>query len=110
MITPALPSAISRYFDAKNAHDVDGTLAAFADNASVHDEGRQMSGRAAIREWIEVTTHKYRDVAVPLAVEHDGRSTIVTARVSGTFPGSPVELRFRFRDDGENIASLEIGG
>ncbi|WP_179154914.1 hypothetical protein [Microbispora sp. GKU 823] len=35
--------------------------------------------------------------------------TIVTCRLEGTFPGSPVELDYRFDLDGaERIARLEI--
>jgi hypothetical protein len=32
----------------------------------------------------------------------------VTAQVSGTFPVSPVELRYYFTITGEKIASLEL--
>ena len=32
----------------------------------------------------------------------------VTARVTGDFPGSPVDLRYRFRLEGAAIARLEI--
>ena len=38
----------------------------------------------------------------------DGLS-IVKVRVAGTFPGSPIELRFRFRLEGRLIDALEIG-
>jgi hypothetical protein len=33
---------------------------------------------------------------------------VVTCRLTGSFPGSPVNLRFFFELDGEKIASLEI--
>jgi len=39
--------------------------------------------------------------------ETNGR-TIVTGRVSGDFPGSPIELRYAFALDGDEIARLEI--
>ena len=32
----------------------------------------------------------------------------VTARVTGDFPGSPVDLRYRFTLEGATIARLEI--
>jgi hypothetical protein len=32
----------------------------------------------------------------------------VTGRVTGNFPGSPVDLRYRFRLDHGLVASLEI--
>jgi len=103
-----LPKPISSFFEAKNAHDVDRTLAAFADDASVRDEGQDIAGLGAIRGWIDATTRKYHDIASPIGIRQEGEQTIVTARVSGTFPGSPVELRYRFTIAGEKIAALAI--
>jgi hypothetical protein len=39
--------------------------------------------------------------------EKDGK-TVVTSHLAGNFPGSPVDLRFFSRLEGEKIASLEI--
>jgi ketosteroid isomerase-like protein len=103
-----LPTPISNYFAAKNAHDVDAMLSAFSDDASVRDEGRDMIGRGAIREWMDETTRKYRVTATPSGVAHADGRTIVTAQVSGSFPGSPAELHYRFTIAGEKIAKLEI--
>ena len=103
------PEPISAYFGAKNRHDIDAMLAPFAEQAVVKDEGKERRGHAAIRAWIEETTRKYRDtVEVADVAETDGR-TVVTGVVSGTFPGSPVRLRFHFTIEGERIARLEIG-
>jgi hypothetical protein len=44
----------------------------------------------------------------PFAAEEKGGKTIVTGRVTGTFPGSPVDLRYSFGLEGDSIASLEI--
>ena len=40
-------------------------------------------------------------------VREDGK-TVVTNRVAGNFPGSPVNLEFVFGVEGNKIASLEI--
>src|SRR5882762_8396988 len=53
-----LPTPVSNYFKAVNVQDVDAMLSAFSDEASVHDEGQEMNGRAAIREWVDDTTPK----------------------------------------------------
>jgi ketosteroid isomerase-like protein len=103
-----LPTPVSNYFKAVNVQDVAAVLSAFADEASVRDEGQDMIGRAAIREWIEDTTRKYRATVMPTGVRQADERTIVTARVSGTFPGSPVELRYHFTITGDKIARLEI--
>jgi ketosteroid isomerase-like protein len=107
-MSPDLPTPISNYFEAVNAQDVDAMLSAFSDDASVRDEGQDMIGRAAIREWIDDTTRKYRVTLTPIGVSQADERTIVTAQVSGTFPGSPVELRYHFTITGEKIARLEI--
>ena len=100
---------LSTYFDAQNAHDVNGMLACFADEAMVRDEGRDMLGRAAIRAWMDETTRKYRPTIKPTRVAREDERTIVTAQISGAFPGSPIELRYRFTLSGKKVARLEIG-
>lgn len=104
-----LPTPIATYFEAKNAHDIDAMLAVFSDQASVRDEGRDMVGHSAIRNWMEETSRKYRVTVQPTAIDQPEAQSIVTAMVSGTFPGSPVQLRFRFALAGGTITHLEIG-
>jgi hypothetical protein len=41
-------------------------------------------------------------------VEDEAGKTVVTSRLTGNFPGSPVNLRFFFALDGDKIATLEI--
>jgi len=106
---PILPMPISKYFEAQNAHDIDAMLAIFSDHASVHDEGHDAVGRLAIRGWMDETTRKYRVAVVPTGVDQSDAKTIVTALVSGTFPGSPIQLRYRFTVAGEQITDLAIG-
>ena len=44
----------------------------------------------------------------PFAAEQQGAMTVVTSRLTGNFPGSPVDLRYFFKLEGDKIASLEI--
>jgi len=104
-----LKPPLATYFEAQNAHDVDGMLACFTDEASVHDEGRSMRGRPEIRAWIDETTRKYHPTIRPTNSAEESGLTLVTTQVSGSFPGSPIELRYRFKISGKKIASLEIG-
>jgi hypothetical protein len=103
-----LPAPIAAYFTANNVHDIDAMLAPFAETAVVKDEGREWRGSAAIRQWMQETTAKYAaTVAVTDVVETDGK-TLVTGRVSGNFPGSPVDLQFAVTLAGAKISRLEI--
>ena len=104
-----LPASIEAYFDAVNRGDLDGMLLPFAANAVVKDEGRTRTGRSAVRAWIEEVTGKYHpSVQAEGGTEEGGGATIIHALVSGTFPNSPVRLRYAFKlRDGE-ITHLEI--
>lgn len=96
------------YFAAANAFDVDAAADCFTPDAIVRDEGKDIRGRAAIRAWKQSTSERYRPQAAMIATETAGSRTIVTAEVTGDFPGSPVLLRYGFTMAGEKIAALEI--
>ena len=49
-----------------------------------------------------------RRVLERLRVHVSGDQTTVTGRVTGDFPGSPVDLQYRFTLEGDKIARLEI--
>ena len=101
---------IDRYFTAQNAHDVDAMGACLTDQATVRDEGRSYAGRDAISGWMTEVNVRYAPTVEPLRQIADAGAAEVAVRVAGTFPGSPIELayRFAFAPDGL-IRSLEIG-
>ena len=103
-----LPEPIAAYLAAANRHEIDATLAPFSKTAIVIDEGRQRTGLAAIRDWIEETTMKYRPIATVTSIAEQARDVIVTVRVSGTFPGSPIDIRYAFTLKDDKITRLEI--
>jgi hypothetical protein len=108
MQTATLPIPVAKYIAAANAQDINAVTACFSEGAVVRDEGKNRQGIAAIREWAEEVSKKYRPaVEVIDAAQTDGR-TIVTGRVSGNFPASPIDLRYVFTLSGEKIARLEI--
>lgn len=102
-----LPRPIANYFEADE--DVAETLSqCFTEDAVVKDEGQTYNGRAAIREWKAHASEKYQYTSEPLSLDREDRKAVVTSRLTGDFPGSPVNLRFFFELDGEKIKSLEI--
>ena len=104
-----LPTPVSIYFAASNQCDANTLVSAFAEDARVRDERQEMIGRAAVRAWAEDTFSKYAAKLTPTAVDMKGNDIVVTATVAGTFPGSPIELAFRFGLADGKIARLEIG-
>jgi hypothetical protein len=107
-MTTTLAGIVARYIAWANAQDIQAFTACFAEDAVVHDEGRRREGISAIREWAKEASKQYHpSVEVIRVAEMDGK-TVLSGRVSGNFPGSPVGLRYVFILDGEKIARLEI--
>ena len=101
-----LPRTIAAFFQAFNAHDIDAFTVLFARGAFVADEGREYPGTAAIKAWIEKANASYKPHAVPTDLAHSDGKIVVTAEVSGTFPGSPAPLHYRFTLKDDKIAAL----
>lgn len=103
----ALAAPIARYFAADGAKGAD-IADCFTSDAIVVDERRTHRGREAIARWKEETSQQFEYSTEPFAIEADGETLVVTAHLSGTFPGSPIDLRYRFTLEGDAIARLEI--
>lgn len=107
-MTIALPPPLAAYFAADQAGDAEAFLGLFAEHAVVIDERRTYTGRDEIRAWKAGAAAQYSYTAEPFAMAAQDCQTIVTAHLSGDFPGSPVDLRYAFTLDGGQIARLEI--
>jgi arylamine N-acetyltransferase len=102
-----LPGPIATYFQA-DRHGGDAVARCFTKNAVVKDEGHTHSGLAAITAWKTAASARYSYTSEPVAVEQKDGRYIVTCRLTGNFPGSPIKLRYRFGLERGKIASLEI--
>jgi ketosteroid isomerase-like protein len=103
-----LPAPIAAYLAADRAKDADGVAQAFAADAHVRDEHHDYHGREAIRAWKVTSQAKYQYTVEPLTFAQEGEGGILHARLSGTFPGSPVEVDYRFTLADDAITTLEI--
>jgi ketosteroid isomerase-like protein len=107
MIT-STPTLVNTYFQLAAQGDSEAYWALFDDDAVVEDEGNTYRGIEAIRQWrAEVPQVTYDITAVEAAA--DG-GIVVTATVTGDFPGSPFAgLKFHFVDfDDAKIRTLYI--
>jgi hypothetical protein len=103
-----LPAPITAYIAVENGQDTEAAARCFTDHAVVRDEGRTIEGLTAIKHWKSETKKTYQHtVEPPASVLEDGK-TVVTNRVAGNFPGSPVNLEVVFGLEGNKIASQEI--
>jgi hypothetical protein len=108
MTNPAtLPEPIATYF-ATDRCDSEAIARCFTQDAVVNDEGHTYTGVMAIKQWRAASATKYTYTSEQFALERRDGMTIVTSRLTGNFPGSPVDLRFFFRLERGRIAFLEI--
>jgi len=106
-MTLELPKPVAAFFTADKGNS-EGVSQCFTENAVVKDEGHNYNGRAAIKKWKTDASTKYQYTSEPFACEQKEGMTVVTSRLTGNFPGSPVDLRFFFELAGDKIASLKI--
>ena len=103
-----LPKPIAVYVSAENSGDTTLFDKCFVEDAVVRDESETHSGLAAIKKWKAETKKKYQHTVDPLRVTEQDGKFVVTNRLTGNFPGSPIELDFVFAIEGDKIFSLEI--
>jgi hypothetical protein len=106
-MTLHLPEPVAAYFAADKL-DGEAISRCFTEDAVVKDEGHTHQGRVAIKRWKTEASAKYQYTCEPFACEQVGEKHVVTCRLTGNFPGSPVDLRFFFVLEGDKIASLEV--
>ena len=104
-----LPDSIITFFEVSNGAETSVLEQCFTENAIVHDENHAHQGHKSIRVWLREAQRKYAYTVEPLDVAQQDHTFKVRARVSGNFPGSPVELDHVFRLAGDRIEFLEIG-
>jgi ketosteroid isomerase-like protein len=107
-MSQTLPPTLAAYIDASNARQAGAAIACFTPEAVVVDEWRTYRGSEEIRQWIAETWAAYAFTLEVTQVAEEGSETVVTCRVTGTFPGSPILLRYFFTLEGGRIAALTI--
>ncbi|QQQ29011.1 nuclear transport factor 2-like protein [Chryseobacterium indoltheticum] len=89
-----LPKVITDLVEAQNDFDSVAYANCFSDTAVVFDEGKTHNGRKEIEHWIADANERYKSFMKPINYEENATESILKAEVSGTFPGSPIVLKF----------------
>jgi len=105
----ALPDAVRDYLASSVTDDAGAVVRCFDPKAEVRDEGLTHVGPEAIARWAKAAREKYRFTLDLRNAERDGDAIAVIAEVGGSFPGSPVILRYDFRLTNGKIGRLQIG-
>ncbi|MGV2450025.1 nuclear transport factor 2 family protein [Chryseobacterium cucumeris] len=103
-----LPNIISELVKAQNEFNSAAYANCFAEKAEVFDEGKTHNGKAEIESWIDKANKDYKASMQPL--DYNESENILSAEVSGTFPGSPIVLKYHFQLSHGLIQSLKITG
>ncbi|KXH84992.1 hypothetical protein [Chryseobacterium kwangjuense] len=101
-----LPDIISKLVKAQTEFDSQAYADCFTENAVVLDEGKTHNGKKEIENWIDKANNEFKTVMKPL--EYNENENILSAEISGTFPGSPVFLKYHFELTDGYIQSLKI--
>lgn len=105
-----LPKVVTDFINAQNNFDSEASANCFSENGIMLEEGKPYTGRVAIQGVLEETNEKYQSVMKPLNYIEDGASIVLSAEVSGTFPGSPAVLQFHFTLKNNLIDYLKVTG
>lgn len=107
-MTDTLNPAIAGYLDDLSTRETESLMRRFTPEAVVVDEGETYRGTDEIRQWIGKTQAAFEFTLEPLLAEQQGDEMILTCRTTGTFPGSPIDLRHFITLEGDRISALTI--
>ena len=107
-MTITCPEPIAAYYAAEQANDFEALARCFAADATVLDEGQTIAGRAKIAAWMADAKRRYQHRTEVMNVRRCDGAHVVSVRVSGQFPNSPVKLVQSFRMAEGAIQALEI--
>ncbi len=103
-----MPDVIDAYIQASNSRDADRFGSLFTGDAIVHDEEQEHRGVAAIQKWLAATVRKYAFTLTLIDFSQERDKAILSVRMEGNFPGSPLSARFGFVLHEGKIAKLDI--
>lgn len=103
-----LPKVVTDLIAAQNTFDSAAYANCFSETGVMFDEGKDHAGRIEIEQMIDEANKKYRSVMKPLEYTENGNSSVLLAECSGTFPGSPIVLKFHFEIADGQIQYLKV--
>jgi SnoaL-like domain len=98
-----IPSSLASFVKANNSRDTASVTECFSKDAVVYDDGRIMRGTDEIRQWIAELFRKFQYVVAPSNVRELTNGAILTATITGNFPGASVSLDYHCRTLGDQI-------
>lgn len=103
-----LPKVVTDLIKAQTEFDSAAYANCFSETGVMHDEGKLHKGRVEIEHMIDKANKKYQSVMKPMEYTENGTTSILSAECSGTFPGSPIILKFHFDIVDGQIQHLKV--
>jgi len=103
-----LPSIISELIIAQNNQNSTAYTNCFTETAIVKDEGNTYRGKTEIWNWIEAANNTVQPMMKALTYKGSDKECVLSAEVSGNFPGSPVVLEYYHTIENDLINTLRI--
>jgi len=103
-----IASTLASFVKANNDRDTDSVAACFSRGAVVHDDGQIIRGTDEIRQWVAELFRKFQYVVAPTNVRELENGAILTATITGNFPGARVSLDYHCRTLGDKIDVMII--
>lgn len=103
-----LPKVVTDLIKAQNEFNSAAYASCFSKTGVMFDEGKTHKGRVEIEHMIDEANKKYQSVMKPLEYAENGTTSILSAECSGTFPGSPLILKFYFDIADGQIQHLKV--
>lgn len=99
-----------KYIASSNSYDKDLYLSCFTEDAKTFDEGEEetIQGKKAIGLWFDKTNKQYQIQSKILDVKEFSSDIIITANVSGSFKGSPINFKHHLKLKNNLIDDLRI--
>ena len=101
-------STLASFVKANNDRDIDSGTVCFSKDAIVYDDGQIMRGVDEIREWIAQLFRQFQYVVAPTKVRELTNGAVLTATITGNFPGGQVSLDYHCRSLGDKIDVMVI--
>lgn len=106
MTDQSIPHPVSDFIDTVNAHDEQGFLDAFTEDATVDDWGRTFTGRDEIKGWSDREFIGSQGVLTPEEVSVDGTSVTVVGDWKSNYANG--RSSFTFISAGDKLQSMTI--
>lgn len=87
---------VTRYFELMDTDNRTDTIAVFASDAVVTDNGHTYRGHEEILGWLRGPASEFTTTSTQLSAQESDTTTTVVILLEGNFPGGRVELTYAF--------------